>query len=121
MSNKKGAAEAAPQNSYIDSITKHAILSILEEAKEPIMQDEMLSILHSRGIKASKRDLRRVRESLVKDGVPVCSSSQRKGYWIATNEKEKELAIKDLKAKAEAMLTSARALAKINVEEYWND
>ncbi len=122
MKIKKKAVQKHHQNQIVDSTTKNIVLSMLLEANgECVPQDEIAQRLKSLHHKSDKRIIRRTREALVLEGVPVCSSAQFNGLWIAQDELEKNIVADELESKAKTLLKNAKALRKINVENWENE
>ncbi len=122
MRTKKKAVHKHHQNPLIDSTIKNIVLSMLLEANgKCVPQDEIVQRLRSLKHNSSRRIIRSTREALVKDGIPVCSSSTLNGLWIAQDETEKNTVADELESKAKTLLENAKALRKINIENWEKD
>lgn len=122
MKIKKRQCRKHHQNLMVDNTIKNTILSMLLEANgECVPQDKIIQRLRSLHRKSNKRTIRSAREALVLDGVPVCSSAQFNGLWIAQDETEKNIVADELESKAKTLLKNAKALRKINIENWKKD
>lgn len=119
MKIKKRQCRKHHQNPLVDNTIKNIILSMLLEANgQCVPQDEIIERLRSLHHNSNKRTIRSAREALVLDGVPVCSSAQFNGLWIAQNDIEKNIVAEELENKAKTLLKNAKALREINVKDW---
>lgn len=120
MSNKKSAQQKPDTHlkNQVNNITKKEVVSILKESGEPMTSKEIMLELKVRGYDIGDRSLRKIREELLNEGVPICSAKTM-GYYIAKNDKE--IKVDDYLSKAKALIKCAHELEQIDVKEYWND
>ena len=122
MSNKKSAQQKPDTHlkNQVNNITKKEVVSILKESGEPMTSKEIMLELKVRGYDIGDRSLRKIREELLNEGVPICSAKTM-GYYIAKNDKEIKIAVDDYLSKAKALIKCAHELEQIDAKEYWND
>ncbi|MDY4129517.1 MAG: HTH domain-containing protein [Peptostreptococcus porci] len=83
---------------------------------EPIKREDL-----SRRLGVSDRGVREAIARLREQGIPICSNSDNKGYWLARNEAEINHTIKEYRARAFKMLKVAKALENSFTEVSGND
>ncbi|XVG95847.1 HTH domain-containing protein [Eubacteriales bacterium KG125] len=101
---KKSTTEGANQNNqdnYTMTDTEAQVLNKL--SSEPVSRSEL-----SNWIGIDDRAVRKAIERLRLQGYPICSTSQKKGYWLSDNKEEIDKVIKEFRSKALKMLVTAR-------------
>ncbi len=81
-----------------------AIISMIENSREPVSASKISSRLGVSGIK-----IREVVNQARREGLPICSC--HKGYYISDDKQEIEKTIKSLAHRAESMMTAAQGLS----------
>ena len=64
------------------------------------------------------RQMRRTIEELVEQGYPVCSSSGKGGYYLASSKEEREVCIRELISRRECLDIRIRQLRSANKLEW---
>ena len=64
------------------------------------------------------RQMRRAIEELIQQGYPVCSSSGKGGYYLASSKEEREVCIRELASRRECLDQRIRQLRSANKLEW---
>lgn len=103
---KKDTPEGANQINQVNYTMTNTEAQVLNKlSNKPISRTEL-----SKWLGISDRQMRQAIERLRDMGYPICSTSQKKGYWLSNDKEEIKKVIREYRRKALKMLITARRM-----------
>lgn len=108
---KKDTSEGANQNQINNTMTAEEMQVYNKLSHKPITRGKLCSLLH-----IDDRAVRKNIESMRRKGIPICSSSESAGYFLARSRADVERTANEYKKRAIKELEIAKKLLSYKLD-----